>query len=524
MSEEGRLAVFLRLTDTTLIMLLLSLLGLVVAHLHAGSVGAHAVLTTKSDGVVGKTSDDPSTQPVVDMLTRVLGATAAAQFDLTIIDASQCTRSTSTGDAVGDCFQIADATGEMVRDGKSISIGGSTLSALTTGCGVYLKRFANASLTWGDTGGLLRGTIGETKINRHGRTELVQLPKVGRPITAEPITATRAVKWTYYMNVVDFSYSFVWWNWDRWQQEIDWMALHGVNLALAYTGQEEVYRQLYEAHGLTAEDMGEFFGGPAYLAWSRGQGLAGLGGPLPQWWYRQQADLNVKILAGMKQLGITAILPGFQGNVPKKLRTIYPKANISSSGWLDALDPLFATLADDYMQKLLATFETTHYYEADGLFSASKAPWYSGEESLAMQDGNSWHEDVDTDDTPKCVFSKAAPDRFLFGCSKNCEKHDAVESAQAACAAEPTCGGITSGYNGAGRFQLRSGNNLQVSPHNETSYVVCQPNNICISLQSWQFRNKCGFNMYDRCPSFCFCVCDLSIYLFLFLCGLFADT
>jgi hypothetical protein len=26
--------------------------------------------------------------------------------------------------------------------------------------------------------------------------------------------------------------SFVWWDFERWQQEVDWMALHGVNLAL----------------------------------------------------------------------------------------------------------------------------------------------------------------------------------------------------------------------------------------------------------------------------------------------------
>jgi hypothetical protein len=26
------------------------------------------------------------------------------------------------------------------------------------------------------------------------------------------------------------------WNWSRWEQEIDWMALHGVNLPLAFEG------------------------------------------------------------------------------------------------------------------------------------------------------------------------------------------------------------------------------------------------------------------------------------------------
>lgn len=32
------------------------------------------------------------------------------------------------------------------------------------------------------------------------------------------------------------SYSMAYWDWDRWEAEIDWMALHGINLPLAFTG------------------------------------------------------------------------------------------------------------------------------------------------------------------------------------------------------------------------------------------------------------------------------------------------
>ncbi len=32
------------------------------------------------------------------------------------------------------------------------------------------------------------------------------------------------------------SYSSTWWAWERWEKEIDWMALHGINLPLAFTG------------------------------------------------------------------------------------------------------------------------------------------------------------------------------------------------------------------------------------------------------------------------------------------------
>ena len=32
------------------------------------------------------------------------------------------------------------------------------------------------------------------------------------------------------------SYSMAYWDWNRWEAEIDWMALQGINLPLAFTG------------------------------------------------------------------------------------------------------------------------------------------------------------------------------------------------------------------------------------------------------------------------------------------------
>ena len=51
------------------------------------------------------------------------------------------------------------------------------------------------------------------------------------------------------------------------------MALNGVNMPLAYTGQERIYQKLYNAFGVSNDSLAEYFGGPAFLAWNRGQGL-----------------------------------------------------------------------------------------------------------------------------------------------------------------------------------------------------------------------------------------------------------
>ena len=57
------------------------------------------------------------------------------------------------------------------------------------------------------------------------------------------------------------------WNWTRWQQEIDWMAMNGVNLPLAFTAQESVWQVVYKQLGLTQEELDQHFAGPAFLAW-----------------------------------------------------------------------------------------------------------------------------------------------------------------------------------------------------------------------------------------------------------------
>ena len=53
----------------------------------------------------------------------------------------------------------------------------------------------------------------------------------------------------------------------RWEREIDWMALNGINLPLAFTGQEAIWQRVYNKLGFTDKDLDEHFAGPAFLAW-----------------------------------------------------------------------------------------------------------------------------------------------------------------------------------------------------------------------------------------------------------------
>ena len=78
---------------------------------------------------------------------------------------------------------------------------------------------------------------------------------------------SQSFRFHYYQNVCTVSYSFAWWNWTRWEREIDWMAMSGINLALAFNGQEAIWQRVYLKMNLTQQELDQHFGGPGFLAW-----------------------------------------------------------------------------------------------------------------------------------------------------------------------------------------------------------------------------------------------------------------
>ena len=45
------------------------------------------------------------------------------------------------------------------------------------------------------------------------------------------------------------------WDWARWEREIDWMALHGINLVYAFNGQEKIWLEVFTELGLTEAEV-----------------------------------------------------------------------------------------------------------------------------------------------------------------------------------------------------------------------------------------------------------------------------
>ena len=153
---------------------------------------------------------------------------------------------------------------ELDQEGARVVVRGNTWVNIATGVNWYLKYHAGIHISWN---------------NMHPRIPAT-LPRVSRRERHETDLRLR-----YNFNYCTFSYSMAFWDWERWQQEIDWMALHGINMPLAITGEECVWRNVLLRLGYTEDEIGRFISGPGFFGWWAMNNLEGWGGPLPLAWY-----------------------------------------------------------------------------------------------------------------------------------------------------------------------------------------------------------------------------------------------
>ncbi len=177
----------------------------------------------------------------------------------------------------------------------------------------------------------------------------------------------------YYFNVVTYGYTMPYWDWSRWEKEIDWMALHGVNMPLALVANEAISARVWSKLGLTDKEIGDYFAGPAHLPWMRMGNISNIDGPLPKTWHEQQVVLQHKILKRMKELGMKPICPAFAGFVPKAIKRLYPNVSFSETSWagsfhnwmLSPEDELFHTIGKMFIEEWEKEFGRNEYYIAD---------------------------------------------------------------------------------------------------------------------------------------------------------------
>lgn len=70
---------------------------------------------------------------------------------------------------------------------------------------------------------------------------------------------TTPYEYRYFLNVCTFGYTTPYWDWERWEKEIDWMALRGVNMPLATVASEAIAERVWLKMGLKEEDIRAFY-------------------------------------------------------------------------------------------------------------------------------------------------------------------------------------------------------------------------------------------------------------------------
>ena len=291
-------------------------------------IGAGLVIADAAAPVAAVAAEAGEPQPAREALRRLLGP-RADEFDFVHRGASE------------PSFEV------HAQGGRVIVTADSPVGQLR-GAHAYLQHTGAAQFNWeGD------------RVNLPGRWPDHAIAR-----------STTPFRHRAYLNPCAYGYTAPFWDWPRWEREIDWMALHGIDMPLALEGQEHVWRRLWAEMGLTDDELDAYFCGAPFLPWQRMGNIEGHG-TLPRRWIDKKHRLQQRMLSRMRELGMTPILPAFAGYVPKALAARHPQARIHrmtpwggfhETYWLDPTDPLFATIARRFLALYTESYgEGTHY-------------------------------------------------------------------------------------------------------------------------------------------------------------------
>ena len=255
----------------------------------------------------------------------------------------------------------------VVAERGKVTIKGSDPLALSVGLNRYLSEYCHTYVS----------PYAYDKVELPGRL----------PDTKGPLEGSAVVPERFFLNYCTFGYSMPYWKWADWERLIDWMALQGVTMPLAITGQEKVWLDVWTELGLDPESVKSYFTGPAHLPWHRMNNIDRWEGPLPDSWLDEQVELQKKILERERSFGMTPVLPAFAGHVPQELARHYPDADVLRLGewggfeekygtyYLSPASPLFRKIQTLYLEKQTELFGTDHIYGIDAFNEVDSPDW-----------------------------------------------------------------------------------------------------------------------------------------------------
>lgn len=211
-----------------------------------------------------------------------------------------------------DYFELSDCQ-------RKILIKGNNGISLAVGLNHYLKYYCKVNIS----------QVGDN----------VKMPEKIVFLNKRVFKETRA-KVRYSYNYCTLSYSMAFWGEKEWRDELDWLALNGVNAVLDATAQEEVWRRFLGGLGYTHEEIKKYIAGPAYYAWAYMANLFGFGGPVHDSWFEERTHLARTNHLIMRKLGMYPVLQGYSGMVPVDICDHDKTADIIPQGiWCSFVRP-----------------------------------------------------------------------------------------------------------------------------------------------------------------------------------------
>lgn len=135
-------------------------------------------------------------------------------------------------------------------------------------------------------------------------------------------------KYRVYMNYCTLDYSMCWWDFDRWEKEIDFMAMNGINMPLAVVGREAVLYEPLLEFGFSEKEALDCISGPSFWAWQLMTNIMGYLPPPDKSYIEQRLSLGKKIIDRYVQFKMYPIQQGFSGHVPVLMKKKFSKAKI----------------------------------------------------------------------------------------------------------------------------------------------------------------------------------------------------
>ena len=195
------------------------------------------------------------------------------------------------------------------------------------------------------------------------------------PAANPAITRPALYSFRYALNENTDGYTTPYWDFDRWQHEIDILALSGFNAILIQRGNDLAVYEAFRDIGYSDSEIRQWITAPAHQNWQWMGNMCCFIEPISLDLLKKRAASARRIMDLLRTLGITPVLPGFWGVVPANFEKHIPGSNVvvqtapwngfQRPGWLDPRTTAFTRVAAAFYKHQAELFGNSTIYDME---------------------------------------------------------------------------------------------------------------------------------------------------------------